>query len=182
MINGRERGLASVLGLALLLLVTLLGLALWQLVRNGLQDSSEALLETRLRLAAESGLEKAAVRIEASGSEQLGGVEPLALPEEVGNLPPLLFEETCDSGQGEPITVQVFLVRLEGGQTEGLAPGQQPSQQVVLEAWAALPQDSWGWQRRKMVRGLLVKPAAEEGETVNYVWKGWLPGSLESDG
>ncbi len=48
MINGRERGLASVLGLALLLLVTLLGLALWQLVRNGLQDSSEALLELSL--------------------------------------------------------------------------------------------------------------------------------------
>lgn len=165
MINGRERGLASVLGLALLLLVTLLGLGLWQLVSSGLQDSSEALQEMRLRLAAESALEKAAVRIEASNGGADGGIEPLELPKEVGKMPPLLLRETCSPEQGEPIEVQVFLVQLK----------EEPAQQAILEAWAALPRDSWGWQRRKVVRGLLEKEAAKEGETGDYVWKGWLP-------
>jgi len=178
MVQDREGGMASMLGLALLLLVILLGMGLWQLVRGGLQDSNEALMEIRLRLCAQSVLEKAAVRIEAAPGVPGTGVAPLELPEEVGGKPPLIYEETCNSEGEEPIEVQVFLVRLTTESSEGLAPGQLPPRQAVLEAWAALPKDKWGWQRRKVWRGLLVRPAAGEGEVVNYVWKGWLPAQL----
>ena len=65
----RERGAVALLALCVMLAVFYLGATLWQLVDYGVQGSEEYLEETRMRLAAESRIERLAKAFEKEPSQ-----------------------------------------------------------------------------------------------------------------
>lgn len=137
-----------------------------QILTCGLKNSDSCLLEMRMRLAAESSLEKVVTHIEESGRSKKTGLKPISLPADDKHIPVLLQEDTYSSETGPPITVKVYLTELV------------PGEKAVLEAWAAVPEDafSFHWLRSKPVKGWLEirDEKSDGGNAQSYIWRGWL--------
>lgn len=161
-----EAGQASLLGLCMVFIVLLLGMAIMQMLNCGLQNSDSCLLEMRMRLAAESSLEKAVTRIEESGRSRKTGLTSISLPADGKDLPALLQEDEYRAETELPITVKVYLTELV------------PGEKAVVEAWASVPEDGFRfrWLRSKPVKGWLEIRDGEgsAGKGKSYIWRGWL--------
>ena len=147
-----ESGTASLLGACLMLLVLLLGLGSWEMVRSGAINNDDCLLEMRLRLSAESSMEKTSARLEAGtlSAEQMGSKK--------------IIDEYDFETQPFKIVVKTSLKKIED---DG---------DLVLESQADVPESmTGGWIRRKIIYGWLQKQAASGKEGERYVWRGWRP-------
>ena len=150
-----EAGTASLLGICMMLLVLLLGLGSWQMVRSGAANSDECLVEMRLRLSAESSMEKVSARLETGdlSAEQLKSTK-------------IIDEYDFDT---QPFTI-VVKTSLKKTEDDGA---------LVLESQADVPESmTGGWIRRKIIYGWLQKRASSGEEGEKYVWRGWRPESL----
>ena len=162
MAGNDERGSVSAVGLCVLTAVLLLGLSAAQLVRSGGSVAAEYEREMQLRLAAESGVETAAARIEQS-ADAFGS---LPKPNEYKNV-----DECVDVGLipvGEDIELHVF-VRMP---REDEAP--KDMIEVIAVAYDSIEEgsprvsDGERWMRAKTVRARMQK----KGD--RYVWRRWF--------
>ena len=162
MARNDERGSVSAVGLCVLATVLLLGLAAAQFVRGGGSAAAEYEREMQLRLAAESGVETAAARIEQS-ADAFGS---LPKPNEYKNV-----DERVDVGLipvGEDIELHVF-VRMP---REDEAP--KDTIELVAVAYDSVEEgsprvsDGERWMRAKTVRARMQK----KGD--RYVWRRWF--------
>mgnify|MGYP000878195884 FL=1 len=162
MAHRNECGSVSAVGLCVLAAVLLLGLAAAQFVRGGGSAAAEYEREMQLRLAAESGVETAAARIEQS-ADAFGS---LPKPNEYKNV-----DERVDVGLipvGEDIELHVF-VRMP---REDEAP--KDMIEVIAVAYDSVEEgsprvsDGERWMRAKTVRARMQK----KGD--RYVWRRWF--------
>lgn len=162
MAHRNECGSVSAVGLCVLAAVLLLGLAAAQFVRGGGSAAAEYEREMQLRLAAESGVETAAARIEQS-ADAFGS---LPKPNEYKNV-----DECVDVGLipvGEDIELHVF-VRMP---REDEAP--KDMIEVIAVAYDSIEEgsprvsDGERWMRAKTVRARMQK----KGD--RYVWRRWF--------
>lgn len=162
MAHRNECGSVSAVGLCVLAAVLLLGLAAAQFVRGGGSAAAEYEREMQLRLAAESGVETAAARIEQS-ADAFGS---LPKPNEYKNV-----DERVDVGLipvGEDIELHVF-VRMP---REDEAP--KDMIEVIAVAYDSIEEgsprvsDGERWMRAKTVRARMQK----KGD--RYVWRRWF--------
>lgn len=162
MARNDERGSVSAVGLCVLAAVLLLGLAAAQFVRGGGSAAAEYEREMQLRLAAESGVETAAARIEQSADA-------------FGSLPKPDVYKNVDREAGvdmipvgEDIELHVF-VRMP---REDEAP--KDMIEVIAVAYDSIEEgsprvsDGERWMRAKTVRARMQKK--EE----RYVWRRWF--------
>ncbi len=162
MAHRNECGSVSAVGLCVLAAVLLLGLAAAQFVRGGGSAAAEYEREMQLRLAAESGVETAAARIEQS-ADAFGS---LPKPNEYKNV-----DERVDVGLipvGEDIELHVF-VRMP---REDEAPKDMIELVAVaydsIEEGSPRVSDGEKWMRAKTVRARMQK----KGD--RYVWRRWF--------
>ena len=144
-----ERGAVSVLGLGMLAAVLLLALGAVHFMRTSTIIAAEYERETQLRLAAESGIETAAVALEQS-SEAYGEMPKSGWRKElsVGSVP-----VTGD------IEVRVFVETRAGGQIYLIAAAVDHEKPHI--------DDGADWLRGKLVRAAMKKHEREE----RYVWQ-----------
>ena len=151
-----ERGAVSAVGLCVLTAVLLLGLAAAQFMHSGVRIAAEYEREMQLRLAAESGVETAAERLERDADAY--GAPPARNRR----------KEITETGVpvGDAIELHIFL---EGPEDEE----PQDALKIVAAAIdmdeAGLPHISDGvpWMRAKIVRARM-----DRGEK-HYVWRRW---------
>ena len=162
MARNDERGSVSAVGLCVLAAVLLLGLAAAQFVRGGGSAAAEYEREMQLRLAAESGVETAAARIEQSAN----AFGSLPKPNEYKNV-----DECVDVGLipvGEDIELHVYVRTPK----EGEAP--KDTIELVAVAYDSVEEgsprvsDGERWMRAKTVRARMQK----KGD--RYVWRRWF--------
>ena len=162
MAHRNECGSVSAVGLCVLAAVLLLGLAAAQFVRGGGSAAAEYEREMQLRLAAESGVETAAARIEQSADA-------------FGSLPKPDVYKNVDREAGvdmipvgEDIELHVF-VRMP---REDEAP--KDMIEVIAVAYDSVEEgsprvsDGERWMRAKTVRARMQK----KGD--RYVWRRWF--------
>ena len=142
---GREQGSASLIVICAMLGVLFMALALHAVVKHGAEGSEELLLETRLRLAAESRVEMVAREIEKS-------------PAEVISLPKSKWQDYGAASLEQGIRVTVKL-KHGSNQPEG-------EEDIFLKAWAE-PEDKAAWSKGKIVCGYLHRRGNE------CDWRGW---------
>lgn len=162
MARNDERGSVSAVGLCVLTAVLLLGLAAAQFVRGGGSAAAEYEREMQLRLAAESGVETAAARIEQS-ADAFGS---LPKPNEYKNV-----DERVDAGLipvGEDIELHVFV------RTPKEKEASKDTIELVAVAYDSIEEgsprvsDGEKWMRAKTVRARMQK----KGD--RYVWRRWF--------
>ena len=162
MARNDERGSISAVGLCVLTAVLLLGLSAAQLVRSGGSVAAEYEREMQLRLAAESGVETAAARIEQS-ADAFGS---LPKPDVYKNVDREAGVDMIPVGEDIELHVFVHTPREE----------EPPKDTIELVAVAydsveeGSPRVSDGepWMRAKTVRARMQK----KGD--RYVWRRWF--------
>ncbi len=148
-----ERGVVSLVGLCVLMVVLLFGLALAHFVHSGGAVAAEYEREMQLRLAAESGVETAAARLEASASAY-------GVPPDRGTHRQVTIDRIP---MADGIEVSVFIEP----PSEHAPAGTLEVAAVARDVSARMP-DGGTWQRAKIVRARLEK----KGE--RYVWRRWF--------
>ena len=151
-----ERGAVSAVGLCVLTVVLLLGLAAAQFMHSGARISAEYEREMQLRLAAESGVETVSERLERDADAY--GAPPAR------NQRKEITEEGVPVGDG--IKLHLFL---EGPDDEEPQNALKVIAAAIDSDAAGLPHVSDGvpWMRAKIVRARMDR----KGD--RYVWRRW---------
>ena len=154
MANRDERGTISTVGLAVLTVILLLGLATAAFMRGGANVAVEYEREMQLRLAAESGVETAAAALEAAA--------------DVYGAPPAKGEHReVDVGAvpvGEQIELRVFIETPH----EDAHTGAIHVVAAAVDVGEPRITDGEDWLRAKIVRARMEK----KGD--RYVWRRWF--------
>lgn len=148
-----ERGVVSLVGLCVLMVVLLFGLALAHFVHSGGALAAEYEREMQLRLAAESAVETAAARLETSASAY-------GVPPDRGAHRRVTIDRIP---MADGIELSVFIET----PSEHAPAGTLEVAAVARDVSARMP-DGGTWQRAKIVRARLEK----RGE--RYVWRRWF--------
>ena len=162
MAHRNECGSVSVVGLCVLTAVLLLGLAAAQLVRSGGSVAAEYEREMQLRLAAESGVETAAARLERLSTVY----DPLPKPDVYKNVDGEVGVDMIPVGEDIELHVYVRTPK------EGEAP--KDTIELVAVAYDSVEEgsprvsDGERWMRAKTVRARMQK----KGD--RYVWRRWF--------
>ena len=162
MARNDERGSISAVGLCVLTAVLLLGLSAAQLVRSGGSVAAEYEREMQLRLAAESGVETAAARIEQS-ADAFGS---LPKPDVYKNVDREAGVDMIPVGEDIELHVFVHTPREEEAPKDTI--------ELVAVAYDSVEEgspcvsDGEQWMRAKTVRARMQK----KGD--RYVWRRWF--------
>ncbi|WP_106627419.1 hypothetical protein [Selenomonas massiliensis] len=162
MARNDERGSISAVGLCVLTAVLLLGLSAAQLVRSGGSVAAEYEREMQLRLAAESGVETAAARIEQS-ADAFGS---LPKPDVYKNVDREAGVDMIPVGEDIELHVFVHTPREEEPPKDTI--------ELVAVAYDSIEEgsprvsDGEPWMRAKTVRARMQK----KGD--RYVWRRWF--------
>ena len=162
MARNDERGSISAVGLCVLTAVLLLGLSAAQLVRSGGSVAAEYEREMQLRLAAESGVETAAARIEQS-ADAFGS---LPKPDVYKNVDREAGVDMIPVGEDIELHVFVHTPREEEAPKDTI--------ELVAVAYDSVEEgsprvsDGERWMRAKTVRARMQK----KGD--RYVWRRWF--------
>ena len=148
-----ERGVVSLVGLCVLMVVFLFGLALAHFVHSGGAVAAEYEREMQLRLAAESGVETAAARLEASASAY-------GVPPDQGAHRQVTIDRIP---MADGIELSVFIETPSENAPAGTLDVAAAARDVSTRM-----SDGVTWQRAKVVRARLEK----KGE--RYVWRRWF--------
>ena len=140
----RESGAVALLALCVMLAVFYLGAALWQLADYGVQGSEEYLEETRMRLAAESRIERLAKAFEK---------EPSQLDSYASQR-----WQSLEDYASKGISVRTTLRRAPRSSGNG--------EEIYLKAWAE-PQQKARFAKGTIVCGWLIRKGDK------CVWQGW---------
>lgn len=161
MAGNDERGSVSAVGLCVLTAVLLLGLSAAQLVRSGGSVAAEYEREMQLRLAAESGVETAAARLERRSTVY----DPLPKPDVYKNVDGEVGVDMIPVG--EDIELHVYVRTKE---EEALKDTLELVAVAIDSVEEGSPRVSDGekWLRAKTVRARMQKK--EE----RYVWRRWF--------
>lgn len=150
-----ERGTVSAVGLAVLTVILLLGLAAAAFMRGGADVAVEYEREMQLRLAAESAVETAAAKLERDANvygDLPDAGETKEVNKDVGVIP-----------TAEKIELHVFIEtprEREPFLTVGAA--------VIDKSGMRIP-DGENWERAKIVRARMEKKEKDN----RYVWQRW---------
>ena len=153
MVHKDERGTVSAVGLAVLTVILLLGLAVAAFMRNGADVAVEYEREMQLRLAAESAVETAAAKLERDANvygDLPDAGETKEVNKDVGVIP-----------TAEKIELHVFI---ETPRERG--PFLTVGAAAIDESETRVP-DGEKWLRAKIVRARMEK----KGD--HYVWRRW---------
>ena len=162
MARNDERGSVSAVGLCVLTAVLLLGLAAAQLVRSGGSVAAEYEREMQLRLAAESGVETAAARLERRPSVY----DPLPKPDVYKNVDREVGVDMIPVGEDIELHVYVRTPKEEEAPKDTI--------ELVAVAYDSVEEgsprvsDGERWMRAKTVRARMQK----KGD--RYVWRRWF--------
>ena len=162
MAHRNECGSVSAVGLCVLAAVLLLGLAAAQFVRGGGSAAAEYEREMQLRLAAESGVETAAARIEQS-ADAFGS---LPKPDVYKNVDREAGVDMIPVGEDIELHVFVHTPREEEPPKDTI--------ELVAVAYDSIEEgsprvsDGEQWMRAKTVRARMQK----KGD--RYVWRRWF--------
>ena len=158
MTNRDERGTISAVGLAVLTVILLLGLAVAAFMRGGANVAVEYEREMQLRLAAESAVETAAAKLEQN-------------PKAYGDPPARnqrkkITEEIAKENVpvGADIELHIFLEGPDAGEPKDVL---KVTAAAIDQRKENLP-DGEKWERAKIVRAQMEK----KGE--HYVWRRWF--------
>ncbi len=154
MANRDERGTISAVGLAVLMVILLLGLAAAAFMRSGANVAVEYEREMQLRLAAESAVETAAAKLERDANvygDLPDAGETKEVNKDVGVIP-----------TAEKIELHVFI---ETPRERG--PFLTVGAAAIDQRKENLP-DGEKWERAKIVR------AQMEKKEEHYVWRRWF--------
>lgn len=150
-----ERGTVSAVGLAVLTVILLLGLAAAAFMRNGADVAVEYEREMQLRLAAESAVETAAAKLERDANvygDLPDAGETKEVNKDVGVIP-----------TAEKIELHVFI---ETPRERG--PFLTVGAAAIDESETRVP-DGENWERAKIVRARMEKKEKDN----RYVWQRW---------
>ena len=140
-----ERGAAALIVICAMLGVLFMAMALHTAAKHGADSSEELLLDTRLRLAAESRVERIAKAIEESPADVIG-------------LPRGKWQAYGREEIEQGMLVKVRL-KHSSNQPEG-------EEDIFLKAWAE-PEEKPAWNMGKLVCGCLHR----KGDKCD--WRGW---------
>lgn len=158
-----ERGSVSAVGLCVLTAVLLLGLAAAQFTQSGANIAAEYEREMQLRLAAESGVETAAARLEEN-SHALGELPVEGRPKDVTKY---LNAEHIPISDKTKLYVFLELPKDENAKDSldivGVAVDPDDEEETTRIS------DGEDWLRGKIVRARMQKTEKEE----RYVWRRW---------
>lgn len=146
---GRQRGAAALTVLCMMMAVIALSLGLMHFVRSGQQNNADYVRETRLRLAAESIVEAAALTVEQE--------------------PSIAEKWKADTAANINLeTIHLSAVKPPAG-VEWKVCGMKREDKIYLIGYARNLQNPSPWEECRLAKGELQK--AGDG----YVWLGWVP-------
>jgi aspartate--tRNA ligase len=154
-----ERGTVSAVGLAVLTVILLLGLAAAAFMRNGADLAVEYEREMQLRLAAESAVETAAAKLERDASAY--GVPPAR------NQRKRITEEVLKENVPVGADIELHVV-LEGSDAREPENVLKVTAAAIDKSGMRIP-DGENWERAKIVRARMEKKEKDN----RYVWQRW---------